>query len=899
MFPFSALGHEKQEVCAAVLQDFPPLYIIGSDGVPEGFAIDLLDEIARQNDLQISYVVAQNWAEAMDLVRQGKADVIPGISRTNERLKEFAFTHDVVSIKVSCFVKKGNDKIHNIEFLRDNKYVVGVIKSSTAQTRLEEIGGYRLKQFTNVDAALSQLLAGEIDAFVYPEWVLMDKLQKMTIDDKIMVVGEPLMFLHRGYLVAKGNDKLLKIFEDAIDTVMKDSYYADLYVKWYGRHAKAEGIPVWVFLLIVGLILLVIVCVVFNLMLQYQVKRRTEEIRASHKFVNNLIEATECVTLTLSEQFEIKYANRCGLELFGYKENEIVGKNALELLVPEVDSNGKNVRKELLEKLKNIDSVASHINQNITKGGDLLWVLWTNNIMTNASTGEREIVSIGFDITAQKEAEMQLVQAQQELEVIIDNMAGAMLYLDNDLNIVRINREAERVAGKNKDDIIGKKCYEILCQKDSPCPDCSASSAIETGERSRNENLILLNGSNYDVISTPIKDVSGKVTGTISILNDVTKRRSLETNLKNAHNALEQYTRALESKVEAGNVQLEKKDEDLKAAQKQLIQSEKMASLGRLIAGIGHEINSPLGAIRSSGEIIHNAFEDFFDSFDTMVGWASSEHRHVLFDMLKESTSANMLDVSSKERRAYKNTVMNILDEMGVSNSYELAQRMVDMGLYKDVEKYDMILKSPDVEQRLKVVHNLAQVHNGTHIISWAVERAHNIVFALKNFIHTASSTAGMSKVDLKDNITMVLVLYHNQIKHGVEVELELDGLPDIMGYADELNQIWSNLINNALQAMEYQGVLTIKGMVDGPKVVLSFADTGCGIPDEIKETIFEPMFTTKPAGEGTGIGLDIVSKIVKKHNGEISIESKPGEGATFVVSLPVNQETSETGGVA
>ncbi|MGC1246890.1 MAG: ATP-binding protein, partial [Spirulinaceae cyanobacterium] len=129
--------------------------------------------------------------------------------------------------------------------------------------------------------------------------------------------------------------------------------------------------------------------------------------------------------------------------------------------------------------------------------------------------------------------------------------------------------------------------------------------------------------------------------------------------------------------------------------------------------------------------------------------------------------------------------------------------------------------------------------------------------------------------------------LYHNQLKQGVKVQRNYTEIPSILCYPDELNQVWTNLIHNALQAMNNQGDLIIDVVEEKNQAKVSFTDTGKGIPEEIKSRIFKPFFTTKPPGEGSGLGLDIVSKIVDKHQGQITFESQPG-CTTFTVCLPV-----------
>jgi signal transduction histidine kinase len=133
--------------------------------------------------------------------------------------------------------------------------------------------------------------------------------------------------------------------------------------------------------------------------------------------------------------------------------------------------------------------------------------------------------------------------------------------------------------------------------------------------------------------------------------------------------------------------------------------------------------------------------------------------------------------------------------------------------------------------------------------------------------------------------------LYHNQIKQNIELICDYDeDVPLLMCHPDELNQVWTNLIHNALQAMDYKGKLAISIKVVDKDIVVAVKDSGCGIPEDIMERIFEPFFTTKSAGEGSGLGLDIVRGIIEKHGGRIEIDTKVGKGTTFTVYLPLER---------
>lgn len=196
------------------------------------------------------------------------------------------------------------------------------------------------------------------------------------------------------------------------------------------------------------------------------------------------------------------------------------------------------------------------------------------------------------------------------------------------------------------------------------------------------------------------------------------------------------------------------------------------------------------------------------------------------------------------------------------------------------------LLQAPDPVSIVETAYNFAIVQNNSRNIKLAVDRASRIVFALKNFARQ-SSTGEMVMASVIDSIETVLTIYQNQIERGVALTKEYGSVPSILCYPDELTQVWSNLIGNALQAMNYQGHLGIVVFEQAGQIVVEITDSGCGIPPEIQDQIFEPFFTTKPMGEGSGLGLNIVRKIIDKHQGTIKVASQPGN-TKFSVWLPI-----------
>jgi two-component system, NtrC family, sensor kinase len=214
------------------------------------------------------------------------------------------------------------------------------------------------------------------------------------------------------------------------------------------------------------------------------------------------------------------------------------------------------------------------------------------------------------------------------------------------------------------------------------------------------------------------------------------------------------------------------------------------------------------------------------------------------------------------------------------------------MKVYEGIEPFIPLLTRSDSQKILELAYNLSGLQRGSQTIETATERASKVVFALKNYARYDQNNEVM-KASIAEGVDTVLTLYQNYIKQGVEIIQNYTDIPPIYCYADELNQVWTNLIHNAIQAMDNKGTLTIDITQNGAFVKVSITDSGQGIPEEIKSRIFEPFFTTKPPGEGSGLGLDIVQKIVKKHQGDIEVESVPGK-TTFTVSLNMNLQPSK-----
>jgi len=349
--------------------------------------------------------------------------------------------------------------------------------------------------------------------------------------------------------------------------------------------------------------------------------------------------------------------------------------------------------------------------------------------------------------------------------------------------------------------------------------------------------------------------------------------------------------------LESRNNQLKNTLTDLKSAQDQLVLSEKMAALGQLVAGVAHEINTPLGAIKSSVETAAASFQHTIDTLNREENALDATDLKLLWDLLGQVSGSSPL-LSPREKRQKVKELLGGLESKGISMGQTEAKQLTDLGMGHDTASLSVLLDNKHATELIALASQFNNVRKGLQTISTASDKASKIVFSLKSYSHFSHSESKLVS-DIRDGLQTVLTLYQNQIKQGVELVTEFDDIPKILCYADELDQVWTNLVHNSLQAMSNQGRLTVRVRKQEDNIVVDVADNGPGIPEEIQGKIFDPFFTTKPPGEGSGLGLDIVMRIVEKHGGKMTFQTQAGEGTTFTVTLPIETPPTENGSPA
>ena len=321
------------------------------------------------------------------------------------------------------------------------------------------------------------------------------------------------------------------------------------------------------------------------------------------------------------------------------------------------------------------------------------------------------------------------------------------------------------------------------------------------------------------------------------------------------------------------------------------MQKEKVSALGNLAAGIAHELNNPASAInRISYELKNRLFLNIELTEKMLNQNINSEHIESLRNRIESKDNTPKQKLSALQRMKNEDGLMEWLEDKGLPTDRLVVETFTDAGFSsEDLEILSNKIPKEDLVQILLWVENLLSSQRIIKDLAEASTRISNLVGAIKSHVHM-DRTNEKQPTDIHNDIENTLTLLGHKIREkNISVKkIFCSDLADVPVYVGELNQVWTNIIDNAIYALDQGGEITIESTCDTKNVNIKIIDNGKGIPPEIQSRIFDPFFTTKKVGEGTGIGLDLVKRIITRHDGEIKVHSKPGR-TEFLICLPIS----------
>ena len=332
----------------------------------------------------------------------------------------------------------------------------------------------------------------------------------------------------------------------------------------------------------------------------------------------------------------------------------------------------------------------------------------------------------------------------------------------------------------------------------------------------------------------------------------------------------------------------------LKESEARMLQNNKMAQLGMLTAGVAHELNNPAAAINRSAEQLNHAIRQLVETQSQINNFNFDENQSHSLHLLAHKTEGQALEshpLDALQRADLQDRMESWLETHAVAEAWNYSGALVDVfASMEDLEQAVGQFSNAEIPTVLQYLVAIYNTNSLTNEITTASGRVANIVKALKSYSYL--DQAPVQDVDIEKGLEDTLLILRAKLKDGIEVVRDYGkDLPHLEAYGSELNQVWTNLIDNAADALNGKGQLTLRTRLDGKWYVVEVEDNGPGIPEHVLPKLFDPFFSTKEPGQGTGLGLDISYNIVvNKHRGDIKVFSEPGK-TIFQVWLPLKFE--------
>ena len=635
------------------------------------------------------------------------------------------------------------------------------------------------------------------------------------------------------------------------------------------------------------------------------IRQKTENKNLLDNLELKILERTENLNQTLLRLKEAQDIAQLGYYSF-YKDNDkfTCSENLMhELALEQKERIGFAQLKSIIDKdylsefeeyfvKKTIEPFSIEVKTTLhdTATNSFKWFAINGKSHSDHETGESYLSGTMQEITTRKNSESEL----RRLSQAVKNSFNCIIMTDLNQNIIWVNDSVLKLTGYSREEIIGNKPKMFQFEETDAETKFKIRENLKAQKSFKTEiHNIGKTGNKYwlELYIQPVFNEKGVAEGYMAIEIDITDRKEKEELIRQYISEIEAKQKeitaindSLELKVAEKTRDLELSIEQIQKSQEEIVKKEKMATLGVLIAGIAHEVNTPLGAIKASADNLDYLFTKEFTEAINAISLDELKLALAFYANLKNINTPSTI----VQRQHAKNIQASISEyNQEIENPSSLAKELAAIGFEQLNDEVKLLLQNKHYAEVIKTIKLLLNIQRSLKTINEGAIKSSKIIKALNVYSH-GTDQLQQTKFNLKDNIDNIIMLLWNKIKYHATVKNNIPETIFVTGFEDQLSQVWTNIMNNALQASNNKCNIAIDYEQENGRHMISISNDGPKIPEEIISKIFDEFFTTKKRGEGTGLGLNIVKSIVEKHSGKIVCISNESN-TTFTIELPVS----------
>ena len=916
--PISARPSSQQtnKLVIATTNNYPPINLLDKNGALTGFGPELSSAVAKYLNREVEYVQTSLWPEVLDWLAQGKVDLNHSTGITAERKSNLDYSVPILELDEVIFVHHTNHKIRSFDMLKGKK--VACVKKHLSHLYLKDIPGIDCYMVNTTSEGLAALISQDVDAFVHPDKIVSYLAQSLGLAEHIKIIGEPVRRLSWAMTVKKGNHVLLSQINAAIGALHQNGQYAKIYNKWFSSRlfGAYNQQQINVIIIITTLTTILFALVIGLLFYLQKIRRMQKDLAQNENKYRTLVDNLPQSVFIKDKNLNYISCNKNYAIELAINAEDIIGKNDYELH-PE---HAEHYRSHDLRVIK--EQTTLHIEEEYLKDGQT-YTIQTNKTPVYNDDGELiGVLGIFWDITENKKLEQELKEKEQNMRLFMQSTSDCIWSWNMIDNVVERSSGFERAFGYDANEILPgvdwwtERLHDddrdrVLQTFQAACDSDKSSTGYEYRFRRKDGSYATI----IDQVSL-IRGKDNKVIRSLGAMRDITQQRQDEAELLRTHQSLTSIQYAMDQ-IGLGIhfVALDGHFMYVNEAACAMLGYSQEEMLQMSVPDIDpnfpkddfEKITAPLGELQSGHFETTQKTKDGKTIpveviFHFMAGDAKEEPYFITF--LTDLTERKQAEAEQDQlhQQIMQAAKMESIGHLTGGLAHDFNNILATMLGYAELLQDKLALPDVPKDKCLQYINQIVQSgYRGTEVVSQM------LLFSRKD---SSDNTGPVALTTLQTIITEVVDFLQASIPSSIHIGYKVENeklqarIPPI-----QLHQILMNLCINARDAIDDYGHITITlasrtinsicsschTEFSGDYIELSVSDDGRGISPDLINNIFDPFFSTKQFGQGSGMGLSVVHGIVHSADGHITYCQKSNRGTCFCIYLPCEQNEHST----